>query len=774
MYLPASEAVTRLFLRVLRARHLIVAAFVILTLAGVYGALHVPNDASINSLISANDPAAQATHAFEKLFPDGEHALLELDTPHPLASRELRSLAVLTSRLNGLAHVQAQSLTSLYPRALEPRATRDSHKLGAGALAGLRRFATGSSLLRRAGLVGKGYLGIALTLHTHTPQERDGVLAAIDAAAAPFAAPRGPFAAVRRVGSPWINAWLERATHAAQERFMPLFGLFLMALIFILYRSWRTLAAIVLTLGSVVAIAVGLALLTGWAHTIVSALVPLTVMVTTTATLVYIHSRYIERSDAPTLLEHHARVLSNKFLPCTASIFATAVGFAALDVSDIEPIRQMGLWTASGLAVAWIASFTLFPALESLLGTPLRAERAPAGRWFPAFIDRWVPVTARYRWALVGTVLLLSLCGAVALFGIPGWVSPLPLQQDSLAYVNPHARVARDTRAFERHSGLAVFELWLKTPPGEALTAGHLLGIERLTRTLELDPRITAVDSPISALRWRRYLQTGSDRLPSEAAAWPALAAELKKILRKDPSARSYVDTTTLSSLRVSIRGRDTAFGGPGAMRAYIERTFRVVRRSDPALHDVRGEVVGQSVLADKITLELVPTLERSFALTAGVIFCVFLLVFRSASARLMAMIPSLFAILAAFLVMRAGGIALNVATILIGSTVLGATENDQVHFFYHFQEGRAGNTTAAGLRHALLVAGRPIGFATLINVAGFLALALSDLPPMREFGIVSASAFLLALAADFTALPAALWILERLRRKPTTGLEAI
>src|SRR5256886_13734933 len=89
-------------------------------------------------------------------------------------------------------------------------------------------------------------------------------------------------------------------------------------------------------------------------QTVVSPLVPLTVMVTTTATLVYVHSRYIEPDDSPTLLEHHARALANKFLPCTASIFATAVGFGALAISDIRPVRDMGLWTAGGLIVSWI------------------------------------------------------------------------------------------------------------------------------------------------------------------------------------------------------------------------------------------------------------------------------------------------------------------------------------------------------------------------------------------------------------------------------------
>jgi hypothetical protein len=124
---------------------------------------------------------------------------------------------------------------------------------------------------------------------------------------------------------------------------------------------------------------------------------------------------------------------------------------------------------------------------------------------------------------------------------------------------------------------------------------------------------------------------------------------------------------------------------------------------------------------------------------------------------------------LSVFLVMRLTAIPLNIATILIGSTVLGATENDQIHFFYHFQEGRSSSSSTTGaLRHALLVAGRPIVFATLINASGFLALALSDLPPMRQFGIVTSSAFVLALLADFTALPGALWILSRDSRQGT------
>jgi hypothetical protein len=151
----------------------------------------------------------------------------------------------------------------------------------------------------------------------------------------------------------------------------------------------------------------------------------------------------------------------------------------------------------------------------------------------------------------------------------------------------------------------------------------------------------------------------------------------------------------------------------------------------------------------------------QSFALTVTIIFATFLVLFRSGTARIMAMIPSLFAILVMFAAARAAGVALNVGTILVASTILGTSENDQIHFFYHYQEGRRNGSAEQALRHTLVVAGRAIVFAMLINAGGFLAFALSPLPPLREFGSLAALAFVLSMLANFTALPAALWILS-------------
>jgi uncharacterized protein len=754
-----SPRLLQLFLRVLQARLWIVGVFALLTLAGIYGALRIPTDTSINRLIVGSDPVAQATREFERVFPEGEQALIVLEAPDPLSPAVLQGVDQLERALNQIPNVAAHSLLTLYFRS-SPPAT-----IGPNEAVKLRAFASGTSLVRRAGLMGDHYLGIGLELQVNSPAERDRALAAIDAKVLPIDASGHPFTAVRRVGAPWLDAWLEKQTGASTRKFMPLFGIFLVTLVFIVYRSWRALAAIVLTLGAVVAIAVGFGELLGFSNSVVSTLVPLTVMVTTTATLVYIHSRYMEPDAAPPL-EHHARALANKFLPCTASMFATAVGFAALTVSDIRPVREMGLWTSCGLIGAWVGCFTLFPALQSLLRAPRRLDAMTDDKWFAQFVDVLVPATRRYRWFLVASAMLVMLCGAASLFGIPGKLAPLQLETDALTYVNPREPVAQDTRQFVQSNGLDVQDLWLQTQPGHALDPEFLRSVDLLTHRLEQHPGVNAVDGPTTLLRWARYIQSGSDKLPTAPDAWPKLAADLEQILLTEPGARSYVDVANLSSVRLSVRGRAEVFGPSGAMRKFILQTWDEAQASDPNFRTVHGQMAGNGVLSAIITERLLPTLTQSFAITASVIFCAFLVVFRSPSARLMTMIPSFFAILSVFIVMRVAGIPLNIATILIGSPVLGATENDQVHFFYHLQEGRASGTTEGALRHAMLTAGRPILFATLINTSGFLALTLSDLPPMRQFGVVSASAFVLALIADFTALPGALWILSREARR--------
>src|SRR5262249_43611807 len=155
-------------------------------------------------------------------------------------------------------------------------------------------------------------------------------LAGIDRALA--RANAGP---VHEVGAPLVTAWLEHQSSAATARALLIFAVLLIAITWWLYRSLRALLAIGLSLGAAVALALAAGELLGFSFTIVPSLVPLTVMITTLATLTYLHSRYIDQPAGPSgvpLPEDHVAALRNKLLPVTASHIAAAIGFAALAV----------------------------------------------------------------------------------------------------------------------------------------------------------------------------------------------------------------------------------------------------------------------------------------------------------------------------------------------------------------------------------------------------------------------------------------------------------
>jgi predicted RND superfamily exporter protein len=630
----------------------------------------------------------------------------------------------------------------------------------------LRRFVAGNDFLARQGLAGPDFLTIALTLDVASPAERDAALAGIERAiaASGVAAPAGPLT-LRRVGEAFVTSWIERETGRSSARYFPLFGLFVVALVLLLYRSKRALVAILATLATAVLLGFAAGGLLGYTQTIVSALVPLTLMITATASLVYLHSRFVDHPEGVDIEAHRVFALANKFPAVTASVVAAAVGFAALAVSHIRPIREMGLWTALGLVVGWLVVFTLFPALQKLCATPTRAERAVAGAWVihaAGALPRW---SYRWRWPLLLAALALSGAGAVAIFGWPGRLAPMRLETDSLDYVDRALALWRDARWFAEHgAGLSSCSLWIRTPPAGALDPDFLAGLDRFAAALEREPEVGGVIGLPALVRLRR----ADPRAPLDRAAWGRAAEELEQLVLGEPALREWVDAAHLDSTQLRLVARAGRTFHPEALRERVAALWRETAAASPGLAGASVALVGQGLVGGKIATHLVPTLVESFLLTAGVIFVAFLFVFRSGAARLMAMVPSLFAILVLFLVMRLAAIPLNVATILIATTVLGATENDQIHFFWHFQERRrAGGSTEQALGHAIRIAGSAIFFATLINAGGFLALTLSPLPPMRQFGVLTSTAFALALLADFTALPAALWIFLRQRPDP-------
>jgi hypothetical protein len=741
-------------------RWLVLAFYALVLPPAAFYAAKVGQDNSIDRLIVPSDADFVANQDFQKVFGSGEYAVLLAEADDPFAPAVLQRLDKLETALRAIPHVETNSAMSVYRRA------RAGFDTSPEQIAAFKKFVTGTDMTRRQGVAGKGFLAIALILDVHGRDERTGTLAAIDQAIASTGGDGPPLTALRRVGQPYVNVYLDAST---QHWGMICFGLFVLMVILLnvaLYRSLRALLAFLITLGVCMATSVGYIGLTGGNFTIVSPMVPMTILITATSTLVYIHSRFVDRPADRGVDEHQIFTLTNKFVACTASIFATLVGFAALAVSTIRPIREMGIWVAVGLSLTWIVIFTLFPALQKVLKTPTGQEKGVAAPWFQALtaaLPRW---TYRFRWPLVLGSLALSAVGGGLLFGVPGVIAPMKLLVNPVEYIGQHEQLYIDTKRIEQVlPGLSITEVWLKMEQkgsSASISDPEILdGLNRFHDRLEADPDVGAAIEVTSLLRMIGYSAGEGDTWPKDKEAVDQLGATLEALVKDEPTVRRFVNRS-LTQTHVAVVSRVVEHEDYERLDGKLRALWAASVAESPALKPLEMKIVGLGPLQAKMSQNLVPTLGESFGLTVVIIFGTFLLVFRSGAARLMAMVPSLFAILVMFGSMRITGMMLNVSTILIASTVLGTSENDQIHFFYHFLEKRKSGTVEESLRHTLRVSGKAILFATAINAGGFLAFAIADFPPMRQFGQLSALALVLSMIADFTALPAALWIVFR------------
>src|SRR5262249_33659810 len=147
------------------------------------------------------------------------------------------------------------------------------------------------------------YLAIGVVFDVSSSEQRIATMAAIDQAIAEVSAGSPALRSLRKLGQPYVNAYLDETQRTAWKYFV-LFLIFIIVLNVSLYRSSRTLAAFLITLGVCLAMSVGYIGATGGTLTIVSPMVPMTILVTATATLVYIQSRFVECPAERSVDEH--------------------------------------------------------------------------------------------------------------------------------------------------------------------------------------------------------------------------------------------------------------------------------------------------------------------------------------------------------------------------------------------------------------------------------------------------------------------------------------
>jgi len=131
-------------------------------------------------------------------------------------------------------------------------------------------------------------------------------------------------------------------------------------------------------------------------------------------------------------------------------------------------------------------------------------------------------------------------------------------------------------------------------------------------------------------------------------------------------------------------------------------------------------------------------------------------LMFLSPRVGVMALIPNVFPTFVLFGIMGWWGITLNVSTSMIAAIAIGIAIDDTIHLLSTFNSElrRTGNQEEAVL-NAMASVGQAAFFIALALSAGFFIVCLSNVQPVRHFGLLSGVTMGIAVLVEFFLTPA-------------------
>jgi predicted RND superfamily exporter protein len=440
-------------------------------------------------------------------------------------------------------------------------------------------------------------------------------------------------------------------------------------------------------------------------------------------------------------------------VPVLISGLTTMVGYAALLITDVPAVYEIGAFSVLGIASVTLVALTLIPAALALL--PLRPPGG-AARWRAAEavarpLDAALALLARLASRHSGGVIALWLAlGAAALLVIPR----IQIDTDYLSFFDRDDEVRQQFDAINRLlAGVVPLYVVLDGPgPGGFRDPELLRRIESLQARIDAGPGVSRTFSAIDTLKLLNRAVEGGDpaaaRLPDSREA----VTELFFMFPKSELTR--VVTVDQSEANVVVR---TGEVGSASIRALTARIDALL--GDDALPPgVRARVTGNALLLDRAADGVARSQPRTMVLASLAIFALLAGTLRSLRLGALAMIPNAIPVLVFFGVLGVGLAPLSLPTSLIGSVALGIAIDGTAHYTIRFRAERLlGASRDEAVMRTTLAVGRAISIASAMLILGFLAVCFSEFATLRQFGWLSAFTMAVCGLADLTLTPALL-----------------
>lgn len=472
-----------------------------------------------------------------------------------------------------------------------------------------------------------------------------------------------------------------------------------------------------------------------------------TVISVATTTHIIVHYRELRTLLPPRPAAE--QTLRELWQPVFWSIVTTVVGFSALLVSDIVPVRSFAFMMAAATGMVLVCTVCVVPAmLCSGTAVPLPG-RAP----LETSLDR---LLKRLAQSIEDHPLTAGLVCVVAMAVTAPGLFLLSVETDFSRNFRRSSPIVRSLEFVESSlGGAGTWEVAFDVP--------EEVSVEFLDQTRALTDRLqqltdSGVDIAVVSLN-------DAIDMPPRLGNAPA---RLERLRKRQPDLIESFYNPALRRMRIVLRSReqqpaDAKLFQIQQVRDIVQQHFRQDRSARPDAADPKDAAAdlasgatasGLFVLLAHLIESLLQDQLTSFLIAgAGILVCM-TIAFRSLRIGLISLLPNIFPVVLVTGGMGVLQIPINIGTAMIASVSMGLTVDSSIHYITEFERARRTHTIRESLRIAHGGAGRATVLAHLALVCGFMVLTASEFIPLVYFGALLSLSMVGALVGTLVLLP--------------------
>ena len=448
--------------------------------------------------------------------------------------------------------------------------------------------------------------------------------------------------------------------------------------------------------------------------------------------------------------------LKHVWIPCILTTATTAAGFIAFVTSKITPINKLGIYTSIGVIFAFVITMSFLPGVliffRKRFVLPAKSIGSKNLNIKDKSIDLFMVLlqkTGNFSTKNYKLIVVVSLI--VLITSIVG-ISKITFESNTLEWLPEDNRVRVATNFVDKNLGgtsSMVTLIRAKSPEDDFTHPESLKMVNEIQEFLMNNYRGSTYSFSVA-----NYFKEINKAFNKGDEKYYTIPDDRKEVIDfyeiGDPDIFERIITPDFMEARISVQVK---WLSNDEIMSYWDMSSKFLEKKlgDKFRFDHTGEVS----LWVNMEQDLLYSQIKSFSLAFVIIFFLMLIVCRTSSLTIVAMIPNIVPIALTLGFMGWAGIPLNSATVLVAAVTLGISVDVSIHFIVWVRRNiAAGMNIRDSLVKTYEDVGKPIVITTIVLFMGFFILIIGSMLPTKTFGILTGISMIIAMVSNLFILP--------------------